>query len=65
MLYESVLVMLVRTVEADHYRDILSSEGLVSALSVHGLVVGNDPFEVYCDKIRSIKGYQALIYKIK
>ncbi len=65
MLYESVLVMLVRTVEADHYRDILSSEGLISALSVHGLVVGNDPFEVYCDKIRSIKGYQALIYKIK
>ncbi len=65
MIYEAVLVMLVADDQAERYRNILESEGMVSASSVHGLVVGNDPFEVYCDKIRSIKGYKTLIYKIK
>lgn len=65
MIYEAVLVMLVRDDQAQLYQEILESEGLVLAPSTRGFVVGNDPFEVYYDKIRGIKGYKALIYKIK
>lgn len=65
IIYEAVLVMIVKDNQAQRYQTMLESAGLVSALKVHGLVIGNDPFEVYYDKIKGIKGYETLIYKIK
>lgn len=65
MIYEAVLVMLVRDDQVKLYQNLLESEGLISAPDTHGFVVGNDPFEIYYDKIRGIKGYTSLIYKIK
>jgi len=65
MLFESVLVMLVSSREADKYRQLLQSVGLHPATSERGLIVRSDPFQTYYDKIESIKGYEALIYKLK
>lgn len=65
MIFESVLVMMVSNAEKEKYEQILRSEGLCPASSERGLVVRADPFQIYYDKIESIKGYKALIYKIK
>lgn len=65
MIFESVLVLMVANSEKDKYEHILQSQGLCSARSEHGLVVRADPFQIYYDKIESIKGYKTLIYKIK
>ena len=65
MTFESVLALIVPNPEVEKYQQILQSEGLHPASSDRGLVVRSDPFQVYCDKIGSIKGYKALVYKIK
>jgi len=65
MLFESVLAMFVQDDGVSHYEEILQSVGLVPAISERGLVVRGDPFQVYYDKIGSIKGYKTLVYKIK
>ncbi len=65
MMFESILVMMVRNKEEAKYRKILQDSGFNPVKLEKGLVVGNDPFDVYCDKIKSIKGYKALFYKIK
>lgn len=65
MIFESVLVMMVPNGDEKRYQQILQAEGLCPARSERGLVVRVDPFQVYYDKIESIKGYKALIYKIK
>ena len=65
MIFESVLAMVVASKEEQRYAHVLQSEGLVPANSERGLVVRSDPFQIYCDKIYSIKGYKTLIYKIK
>lgn len=65
MIFESVLVIMVSSKDEARYERILESEGLCPARSERGLVVRVDPFQVYYDKIESIKGYKALIYKIK
>lgn len=65
MIFESVLVMMVSNAEKEKYEQILRSEGLCPAGSKRGLVVRADPFQIYYDKIESIKGYKTLIYKIK
>lgn len=65
LIFESVLIMLVSDAEEGRYRQILESENFRPAISEHGLVVIGDPFQIYYDKIKCIKGYKALIYKIK
>lgn len=65
MIFESVLALVVASKEEQRYVHVLQSEGLVPANSERGLVVRSDPFQIYCDKIYSIKGYKTLIYKIK
>ena len=65
MTFESVLALIVPNPEVEKYQQILQSEGLHPASSERGLVVRSDPYQAYCDKIGSIKGYKALIYKIK
>lgn len=65
MIYESVLVLIVRSTDEKVYRQVLENQGFCSATSVRGLVVRTDPFQTYYDKIKSIKGYKTLIYKLK
>lgn len=65
MILESALVMMVANKETERYTQILQSAGLCPANSERGLVVSYDPFQIYYDKIDSIKGYSVLIYKIK
>ncbi len=65
MIFESVLVMMVSSEDEKRYQQILQSEGLHPASFERGLVVRADPFQIYYDKIESIKGYKTLIYKIK
>lgn len=65
MIFESVLVLLVDSKEKEQYEEIAQDEGLCLAGLQRGLVVQEDPFRIYYDKIGSTKGYKALIYKIK
>lgn len=65
MIFESVLVMMVSNDEEKRYKHLLEAQGFHPATTERGLVVRSDPFQIYCDKIKSIKGYKALIYKIK
>lgn len=65
MIFESVLVMMVSNEEEKKYRQILQSEGFWPADYEHGIIARVDPFQIYHDKIESIKGYKTLIYKIK
>lgn len=65
MIFESVLVLAVPTDETKRYQELLQAESLYPARSERGLVVRNDPFQTYYDKIKSIKGYKTMIYKIK
>lgn len=65
MIFESVLVIFVPEKETTKYEHILQDEDMRPAGSERGLVVRGDPFQAYCDKIGSIKGYKVLIYKRK
>lgn len=65
MIFESVLVMLVPQREYSRYRDILQSAGMCPANMERGLVSRGYSFQTYYDKIKGIRGYKALIYKIK
>ncbi len=65
MIPESILAVLVRAEDKKLYERLLQTIGLHSATSEHGLVTRADPFQIYYDKIGSVKGYKALIYKIK
>lgn len=65
MVFESVLVLYATKDLAPKYKQMLQDAGLHPASSEHGLVVRDNPFQVYYDKFKSVKGYEALIYKIK
>ena len=61
----SVLVLAAPNKQQKIYAKLLAAAGLHPARSEHGLVIAGDPFQIYCAKIKCIKGYKPLIYKLK
>lgn len=60
----SVLVLAVPSHQKKTYTELLSKAGLHPARTERGLSVSTDPYRIYRDKINTIKGYKALIYKL-